>query len=95
MADDVLGSIEYQLHLTQIENRKRIDELHSYATIKGLVEAGPKFHEMWMDWQDELWHRCNWECHLNFCIGLIRAEKGAILDPEDIEWTLDDYVYSK
>ena len=89
--------IEYDLAVAEMENRERIDALFSYDAAKALAEAGEDFHEKWMIWKGEIWHRLNWMTHQNFYRGVIRSYLAGdyVPDSNDIAWTLDDYVYGQ
>lgn len=96
MTYEEMKKVEYRLAIVAMENRERIDELHGYAAAKGLAESGTRFHDVWMDWQNELWNRINWLTHQEFYLGLIRAKSESFeIEEKDIAWTLNDYVYSK
>ena len=96
MTYEEMKKVEYRLVFAARENRERIDELHGYAAAKGLAESGTRFHETWMDWQEELWNRINWLTHQEYYLGMLRAKCESIkIEENDIKWTLNDYVYSK
>ena len=76
----------YELHLKRDENSEKIFELLGQDVVLGIDT-----HDKWISWVNNVMDHINYQKHLEVMSD--RSYFNEHFKPEDVKWTVHDYVY--